>query len=171
MAGCASPGQPFRAGSLPGEIVHRDSSFTFPPRIGSFVRASGYQYDPMGKDISVGYNGDIPVVVTVYVYPTSGRSLEADLVRQSAEVLATYPDCELLGTRSVVVTPQSVAARAVSFAFLANFRGERQQMYSELVLAQRGSRFVKYRITYPASLADLAVEDSSRFLQHFAWPP
>ena len=171
FTGCVSPGEPFRAGSQPGEIVHQDSSFSFPARIGSFARVSGRQYDPKGRDISVGYNGDIPVVVTVYVYPRSGRTLEADLVRQSAEVLAAYPGSELLGTRSVVVSPQGIAARAVSFGFLANFRGEQQQMYSELVLAQSGSRFVKYRITYPVSLTDLAAEDSSKFLQHFAWPP
>jgi hypothetical protein len=58
----------------------------------------------------------------------------------------------------------------VSFAFSTLFFGKEQQLHSQLVLARYGDNFIKYRITYPAAIADLAGEDSSRFLQRFAWP-
>lgn len=176
-AACATPRpaalsspQPFREGILPGELVHKDSGIAFPSRLGSFLRVTGNQYDDQGRDISVGYNGDIPVVVTVYVYPTEGRSLEADLVQQSAVVLDAHPGATVLEHRKVQVTPEDVDASLVSFEFSADFYGKQQSLHSQLVLARLGERFVKYRITYPVAIADIAAEDSTRFLHHFAWP-
>lgn len=171
LAGCASkPPQPFKAGVLPGELVHGDSGFHFPARVGSFARFAGHQYDARGRDVSVGYNGDIPSVVTVYVFPAGDADLEAALVAQSADVLNAYPGAQVVERRRVQVSPDDVSAESVSFAFSAMFQGKEQPLRSELVLARHGERFVKYRITYPAAIADIAGEDSSKFLQHFAWP-
>jgi hypothetical protein len=164
------PVQPFQAGAAPGELVHKDSGFAFPSRIGSFLRVTGHQYDAHGRDISVGYNGDIPVVVTVYVYPAGRQTLDADLLEQSAAVLGAHPGATVTGQRTVHVTPEGLDAKSVAFAFSADFYGKNQPLHSELVLARHGETFVKYRITYPTSLADLASEDSSKFLQHFDWP-
>lgn len=164
------PAQPFLAGAAPGELVHKDSGFAFPSRIGSFLRVTGHQYDAQGRDISVGYNGDIPVVVTVYVYPAGQQTLEADLVEQSALVLGAHPGAKVTGRGTVPVTPAGVDAKSVAFAFSADFYGKNQPLHSELVLARHGETFVKYRITYPESLADLGAEDSGKFLAHFAWP-
>lgn len=164
------PVQPFQAGAAPGELVHKDSGFAFPSRIGSFLRVTGHQYDAQGRDISVGYNGDIPVVVTVYVYPAGTQSLEADLLEQSAMVLGAHPGATVTGRGTVHVTPDELDAESVAFSFSADFYGKNQPLHSELVLARHGERFVKYRITYPAALADLGAEDSGKFLAHFAWP-
>lgn len=173
LAACAStpaPPQPFIAGESPGELIHEDSGIHFPARIGSFARFTGHQYDAQGRDISVGYNGDIPSVVTVYVFPTGGQNIESALVAQSADVLTAYPDARVTERRTVQVTPGEIPAEAVSFSFSAMFYGKQQTVHSELVLARHGDRFIKYRITYPQSIADLASEDSGKFLQHFAWP-
>lgn len=171
LAACAaSPPQPFVEGVAPGELIHADSGIHFPARVGSFARFTGHQYDEQGRDISVGYNGDIPAVVTVYVYPAEGEPLEQALVSQSADVLSAYPDAKVVDRRTVQVTPAEIDAEAVSFSFSAMFYGKQQPLHSELVLARHGERFVKYRITYPEALADLAAEDSSKFLHHFAWP-
>lgn len=171
LVACASaPPQPFQAGPLPGEIIHQDSGFHFPARIGSFARFTGHQYDERGRDISVGYNGDIPSVVTVYVFPAAGQDVQSALVDQSADVLTAYPGARVVDRRTVQVTPGDISAESVSFSFSAMFYGKEQPVHSELVLARHGERFIKYRITYPAALADLASEDSSKFLQRFAWP-
>jgi hypothetical protein len=175
LGGCATPPatpavQPFRTGVAPGELVHKDSGFVFPPRLGSFLRSQAHQYDDEGRDISVGYSGEIPSAVTVYVYPNEGRTLEADLVTHSANIIATYPGATILARRHIEVTPGGVDAEAVSFSFTSNFMGTEQPLRAELVLAQHGSRFVKYRITYPVHIADLAGEDSGKFLHHFSWP-
>lgn len=175
LAACATapPGtnaQPFLTGATPGELIHKDSGIAFPARIGSFARFQGHQYDDGGRDISVGYNGDIPSVVTVYVYPSDGSDLESALTTQSASVLAAYPGAKVVGRRTVQVTPADISAESVSFAFSAPFLGKEQPLHSELVLARHGERFIKYRITYPESMADLASEDSSKFLHYFAWP-
>jgi hypothetical protein len=172
LAGCAAPARlaPFLAGAAPGEMIHRHSGFAFPARVGSFARVTGHQYDADGRDISVGYNGDIPVVVTVYVYPAGAQSLETALVQQSAAVLDAYPGAAVELQRTVTVSPRAVEARAVTFRFSSEFFGKVQPLHSELVLARHGTSYVKYRITYPADLADLAGEDSGKFLQHFSWP-
>jgi hypothetical protein len=172
LQACATPPpvDPFRDGPAPGELVHRDSGFAFPARIGSFARYQGYQYDELGRDISVGYNGDIPSVVTVYVFPSGDADLESALVEQSADVLAAYPDARVTDRRTIQVTPEGVPAECVSFAFSAIFHGKEQVLHSDLVLARHGERFIKYRITYPESIADLAGEDSGKFLQRFSWP-
>lgn len=171
LAACASSlVRPFRPGAVPGEIIHEDSGFTFPARIGSFARVSGFQYDASGRDISIGYDGDIPSMVTVYVYPAGNHDFESVLVSQSAQVLIAHPGARVTGRRTVHVTPAGVSAEAVSFSFSGNFQGRQQPLHSELVLARHGERFVKYRITYPAAVADLAGDDSSKFLQRFAWP-
>lgn len=168
---CATPAvDPFQAGAVPGELVHRDSGFAFPARIGSFARFQGYQYDELGRDISVGYNGDIPSVVTVYVFPSGDADMESALVEQSADVLTAYPGARVTERRTIQVTPDAVAAECVSFSFSAMFHGKEQVLHSDLVLARHGERFIKYRITYPQSIADLAGEDSGKFLQHFSWP-
>lgn len=177
LTACATPRtqpppapQPFRSGELPGELVHKDSGFVFPSRLGSFLRSQAHQYDDEGRDISVAYSGEIPSAVTVYVYPNAGRTLEADLVTHSANIVATYPGATIIGRRHVEVTPEGVDAEAVSFSFTSNFMGKEQLLRAELVLAQHGTRFVKYRITYPANFADLAGEDSGKFLHYFDWP-
>lgn len=171
LVACATPApQPFRAGAKPGELVHKDSGFVFPSRIGPYLRSQAYQYDEQGRDISVGYNAEIPSAVTVYVYPAEGRTLESDLVTHSADIVAAYPGATIVDRRHVEVTPEGVAAEAVTFEFTSSFYGKQQPLHAELVLAQYGSRFVKYRITYPATLADLAGEDSGKFLHFFDWP-
>lgn len=173
LAGCvtaAPPMQPFRIGEAPGELIHTDSGFAFPARLGSFARFQGHQYDDSGRDISVGYNGDIPSTVTVYVYPADDIDLDAALTTQSASVLAAYPGARVTGRRNVQVTPAEVPAVAVSFAFSAAFHGKEQPLHFELVLARCGDHFVKYRITYPETIADIAGEDSGKFLHYFAWP-
>jgi hypothetical protein len=162
--------QPFQAGVAPGELIHTDSGFAFPSRIGSFLRVTGHQYDALGRDIAVGYNGDIPVVVTVNVYPAGERTLEADLQDQSAVVLDAHPGATVVGQGTVPVTPAGVDARSVAFELSADFKGRTQPLHYELVLARHGATFVRYRITYPTSLADLGAEDSGKFLRHFAWP-
>lgn len=161
---------PFRAGDAPGELIHNDSGFTFPARIGSFARFQGHQYDERGRDISVGYNGDIPSMVTVHVYPAGNVDFDAAVTTQSASVLAAYPGARVTGRRMVQVTPEEIPAVAVSFEFSAAFNGKEQPLHSELVLARCGDRFVKYRITYPETIADIAGEDSGKFLHYFAWP-
>lgn len=175
LAGCATapataPAQPFRPGDAPGELIHTDSGFAFPARIGSFARFQGHQYDENGRDISVGYTGDIPSLVTVYVFPADDVDLESALTTQSAGVLTAYPGAKVTGRRVVQVTPEEIPAVAVSFEFSAAFQGREQPLHSELVIAQRGDRYIKYRITYPEAIADIAGEDSSKFLHYFAWP-
>lgn len=175
LAGCAvtpapAPAQPFRPGDEPGELIHKDSGFAFPARIGSFARFQGHQYDQDGRDISVGYTGDIPSLVTVFVFPAEDADLETALVKHSASVLKAYPGARVTGRRMVQVTPQEIPAVSVSFEFSAAFQGREQALHSELVLAQRGDRYIKYRITYPEAIADIAGEDSGKFLQFFAWP-
>jgi hypothetical protein len=170
LAGCATPSTTFRQDSVSRSLIHQSSGFAFPERIGSFLRTDAVQYDRAGLDVSASYNGEIPAVITVYVYPTNGLALSAEVARRRAEVMAGHSGATLGGQRVVQVTPANIDAAVVMFTFQDNVGGKMQELSSELVLAQRDPWFIAYRITYPKSVADLASEDAGKFLKTLSWP-
>jgi hypothetical protein len=152
-------------------LVHQSSGFSFPAQIGSFQREEATQYDRAGEDISVGYNNyTVPIVATVYVYPTNARSLATEFAARQAEVSQYHPATQLLGTSDVTVTPKHIAALSASYSFEDIFAGTSQLLLSELLVAQSGKRFVEYRFTYPASARAAALSEIARFEREFVWP-
>jgi hypothetical protein len=169
LAACATP-TPFRQDATSHALVHQQSGFVFPERVGPYRRTDIIQYDTAGKDVSAGYVSDLPIAITVYVYPTMGLTMAAEIDKRRNEVLAGHTGGKTTGQRAVQVTPQSVEAHLSTFTYSDNFAGRRQELSSQLVLALRGSWFVAYRITYPESDADIASEDATMFLKTFPWP-
>jgi hypothetical protein len=170
LAACQSAPTAFGPGATPDQLVHRASRFSFPSRVGSFVRERAIQYDSSGQNVSVGYNAGLLIAATVYVYPAAGPPLGTEFASRRAEVSGGHPGASLVGQRTVTVTPRGVSARAASFSYTDIFAHTSQQLTSELVLAQHGNQFVKYRFTYPASHADRASTEINQFLRSLSWP-
>lgn len=156
--------------SAAGHITHRHSRFSFPPRVGFFTRQDVFQYDKRGEDVSVSYQAGALIDATVYVYPARRRSLERELETRIAEILAVHPGGRLHSQRTQAVTPQRTPGKVVEFSFTEPYAGSTQTLRSELILTKRGSRFLKYRFTYPESHAERSRQEIEKFVAAFDWP-
>ena len=71
---------------------------------------------------------------------------------------------------SSVVTAKKVPALVGVFRYEDNLGGEVQPLQSTLMVAQTGTRFVKYRFTYPVSVSRQAIAEITKFTNAFRWP-
>ncbi len=172
VVGCqsAAPPQVFNQTSLDAPLVHVSSAFEFPLQVGDFRRQRPMQYDPAGEDISLSYASRAPVVATIYVYPTQGRSIAELFATRQKEIAQTQPGAHLLTTQNVLVTPKQVSVASASFSFDAGSGGRLELLRSELLIGQCGDRFVEYRFSYPAALEERALAEIARFSRLFEWP-
>ena len=174
LAGCGTAqkkGPTFTQASEEAPLVHALSGFAFPERIGAFRRGPVLRYNNAGDDVSVGYDEDsAEIVATLYVYPTHGRTLEAEFAARQHEVSQAHPDAQLISSGNVAVTPKRISAPSASYTFAVEVAGGEQQLRSELLVAQAGNWFVEYRISYPAENQASAAAKIKTLLQKFAWP-
>lgn len=93
VAGCVSVPLGFRPGPS-GDFVHIHSGMRFPKTVGKFVRAATGMFDGAGYDIGVDYHLDEParVVMTVYVYPSEGRTLTGEFDKVNDDIRTMHPD-------------------------------------------------------------------------------
>jgi hypothetical protein len=165
--------------SVAGEYVHQPSDFTFKFRSGDFVRAGVYKYDTEGKHIGVAYNlNNIskPVAATIYVYPSpsimsigSPRSVIASarkhLCKQEyeatvKEIIAAHANSKQVdkNNSSSDDFASGVGDLSAYFEYEGVFAGVKQALSSEFKLTcylygNDEDWNVKYRVTYPKSLA------------------
>jgi len=154
-----------------GSIMHRESGFVFPAHIGNFHRRSEDKFDAMGHDVSVSYFcSPTPIVATLYVYPTGGLSLDQEFQRRQSEVEQAHPGAKLMSRGATTVSPKRVRALTAEYQFSGNFGGSDQALHSVLIVAQRGPRFIEYRMTFPSSERTAAAAQAAKLSQQFAWP-
>ena len=163
---------PFTGGpTLSDPLVHRASKFTFPAKFGSFQRALPQQYDAAGQDFSIAYDSLLPPVsVTVFVYPAAGRSLEDEFARRQNEITAVHPDARLLAHGPATLSPDRERALSASYRYRAVYGDVDQAVFSALLIARHGDRFVAYRVVYPETAKALASPAALKFEQAFPWP-
>lgn len=154
-----------------GALVHRYSRFSFPARLGRFQRVMPLQYDATGRDVSVGYNlGFPPTVVTIYVYPVGGATLEQEFARLQREVTGMHANPRLVDRGTTTVSPAKIRVLSAEYTYTERFAGRVQPVRSTLLVARRGGLFVEYRISYPAESAPVAGKPARQLTQDFAWP-
>jgi len=154
-------------------VTHAPSGFLFPLQIGNFQRVgTRFQtYNTEGTDVSIGYNStQLPMVITVYVYPVNGQLLANEFISKQNEIRQHYSDAHLDSSGNVLVTPEQLKALSARYHFHANFAGKYQLVSSQLVVGQSGDYFVEYRITYPADWQTYADMDAIYFTSAFDWP-
>lgn len=155
------------------DVVLPSTGFTFPARIGVFTRAGSQRYDANGQDVSVKYLAGALIVADVYDYPTYGKTEGAEFVARKTEIKQYHSDARLLSEGAVTIHPagQSHRGRRAVFRFSKNFQGSVKPPYqSELLIFQRGSRFVEYRFTYSAAHSETAAAEIENFLSALTWP-
>jgi hypothetical protein len=143
------------------------SGVQFPENIGVFQIAQLSQYDRKGTDVSVGYQAGVLIAGTVYVYPRKGKSVQEEVASRAAEIRRLHPGSHQLGSDSLRLTPKNVKGARARFLFPAHEQEE--SLESDLIVAQRGPLFVKYRFTYPVSHASRARAEVEQFCKTWDW--
>ena len=156
--------------------LHRDSGITFPQEVAHFVRQNIHGSN--GPDgVGAGYELSEPwgdVVATVYVYPAGpafpGRSTKQFNLAKWA-LLNKHSEAETLCTGAVLLTNlgRQVIGQRAMYRFNGPFLGVYQPVISELLVFERGTWFVKFRVSYPASLREEAQPHVDGLLENFPW--
>jgi hypothetical protein len=156
--------------------IHAPSRFSFPPRVGIFAREVVKQYDREGMDVSVSYNMDPTVAMTVYVYPIPqggpDGNLDGHFENCKREVLSRHQRAELVSEAALTVAPggQRRPGKHATFTFTERFARREQAVRSELYLFAFGTWFIKYRVTYPVGQQAKAEPIIKTFIEELSWP-
>ena len=153
---------------------HEPSGFVFPPDLVTFTRVSAYRYDDEGRNVSVGY-GDraLKIVMTAYVYPHAGQSLEAHFDRVMRDVKQVHPKAQVLsegGWKQQQQGGLALSGRRAAFGFRVAIGGVEQDVVSEAYLLRHGGHFIKFRVTCPKERYEAAADRVARFLQALKAP-
>jgi hypothetical protein len=176
--------------------VHRYSKFSFPRQIGKFHYIGAHEFDPAGKDISVGYNSPTPVAATVYVYPApenvsllpaprlqnvSNALLDREFQLHKLAITRAHSDARLVseGPCEIVQGKNYFQGKKAVYSLAYRFGVSNQDCLSELYLfliepgvmfLANDRQYVEYRITYPAAAQDRATNEINSFLSSLSWP-
>jgi len=153
----------------------------FPSRIGRFNRLPRPTvYDPMGYNVSVGYNESAWIFKskrawgTVYVYPspmvfdTPAGSLRAEFERAKSELLRLSPDATPLAESDASLTDSEGTVAGRQALFLMHARGA--LTVSELKVFRRGIWVLKLRLSSHASRRNKNAGRSAEFLRVLGCP-
>ncbi len=160
--------------------VHSFTSFTFPPKVGAFERKKITFFNQEHSDVEVDYDNDpFTVHLSVYVYPASGiYAVPVPLKKHyedcKAAVPRATPDAKLMEEKPYVLEKSGIKYDGyyALFSFRSKFVGDQEQdLLSQLILFQRGSYYVLFRISYAANDKANAEKQIDDFLQQLAWPP
>ena len=168
----AAPGG-FLGGSNGSDLVTRSTGFRFPARVSLFVRGDSRQYDETGQDLSVRYQAGVLIVATICEYPTGGKMLDTEFADRKAEIKSVHKDARLLRDEEVTIHPGGKARRGRKAVFVIKegFAYHSEQPYqSDLLVFERGNRFVEYGFSYPAAHRERAESEIEKFIDALTWP-
>jgi hypothetical protein len=164
--------------------VHEFSNFVFPKQLGHFIRLNMHNNDRDGRDISVEYNSDTGIMLTVQVYPARRSSLETgkDPLEEHFQgtkgtALRNSPDAQLIseGPARVMQNGKSYSGR-MAVMTLEDFRGrakpsrKRPKGISELRVFRLGEHFIRYRMAYSEAVRGKAEKEIKDFMSALKWP-
>jgi len=178
LSSCATTPPPpppggFSGGSSGSDLVIGRTGFRFPARVGLFIRGGSQQYDAAGEDLSVKYQAGAMIVADIYDYPTGGKTLRTEFADRKREIKSYHADALLLREEEVTIHPGGKARRgrkavfAVSQGYHYSFPPPYQ---SDLLVFQRGDRFLEYRFSYSAAHREAAESEIAKFVDALLWP-
>ncbi len=154
------------------------SGFTFPTSVAGFDRGTTTQYDSAGKDVSVGYNMDLPPIkATVYVYEIPSRlpaeTLDKHFKFRKSEVKRSHPVVKLVsqGPTKQTIGSTSQTGLKATYSYAENLFGTRRDVLSEVRLFTHSGWFVLYLITYPKVDQATCEPIVLKFMHELEWPP
>jgi hypothetical protein len=199
LCGCATTNStPDKGNSTRAGIayIHPHSKFSFPKQIGKFHFIGTHEFDPSGKDISVGYNSPTPIAATVYVYPAvknfslppttrlqnvSDTLLDHEFQLHKLAITKSHPDARLIseGPCEIVQGRNHFKGKKAVYAMVYRFGVSDQGCLSELYLfliepgvmfLANDRQYLEYRITYPSAVQGPATNEIAAFLSQLTWP-
>jgi hypothetical protein len=153
-----------------GDYVHIHSGMRFPRTVGSFVRVGAHPFDGAGYDVGVDYDLMVPfkVIITVFVYPSEGKTLEAGferVVREIGEARKSVVERSRLEIQHRH-GGKSFSSRSIVFTHI-----EREVvLYGIAHLFKYGSWFILYRITCEPQNQAETKELVEIFMKTLSWP-
>jgi hypothetical protein len=176
--------------------VHSHSKFSFPKQIDKFQFIGTHEFDPSGRDVSVGYNSPTPVAATVYVYPAPGNVSQMPAPRlqnvsvalfdrefqlHKLAIAKSHTDARLIseGPCEIVQGKNHFKGKKAIYSLAYRFGISNQNCLSELYLflIEPGAMFLvsdrqylEYRITYPAAVQGRATNEIGSLLSKLTWP-
>jgi hypothetical protein len=164
--------------------VHEFSNFVFPKKVGHFLRLNMQNNDRHGSDVSVEYNSDTGIMLTVQVYPARRSSLEtgkdpleAHFQGVKGTVLRNSPDAQLISEGPARVTQKGKSySGKMAVMTMEDFRArakpsrKRPKGISELRVFRLGEHFIKYRMTYSEAIRGNAEKEIRDFMIRLKWP-
>lgn len=189
LSGCPSnpamtlPRQAGREVRMSGTYTHQATGVQFPEEFVPYVRVSIHEYDAAGDNVGIGYNLHSfrePTILTVYLYPgpspSQGRPaappdvlLEEHYQEALLTILASHRDPQIISQEPFVLRQagQTLRGRRAIVRFREDFAGQEQDCSSCLYLFYHNHWFIKYRMTCPAEVYDLAQQYMEQFVLDF----
>src|SRR2546428_6349075 len=164
--------------------VHEFSNFVFPKKVGHFLRLNMHNNDRHGRDVSVEYNSDTGIMLTVQVYPAWRSTLEVrkDPLEEHFQgvmgtVLRNSPDAQLISEGPARVTQNGKSySGKMAVMTMEDFRAKskpsrkRPKGISDFRFFRLGVDFTKYRIGYRLALRRQVEEEMKGFIARLKWP-
>jgi hypothetical protein len=170
VTGCATTPLGFRADPS-GDFIHIHSDMRFPKAVGNFTRVGTHIFDGAGYDIGVGYNLYEPfmVVMTVYVYPSEGKTLVGGFEKVVNDIKEVHPDAVRISDSDIEHSHNGEMAVGKSAIF--TYRGEEgQEFVSGAYLFEYGRWYIFYRATYERHRQTEGAKKVQEFMDKLSWP-
>jgi len=140
--------------------------------------------DRHGRDVSVEYNSDTGIMLTVQVYPAWRSTLEVrkDPLEEHFQgvmgtVLRNSPDAQLISEGPARVTQNGKSySGKMAVMTMEDFRAKskpsrkRPKGISDLRLFRLGEYFIKYRMAYSEAIRGKAEKEIKGFMISLKWP-
>ena len=157
----------------PIEISDFGGDRDFPKSAAGYTRVEVVAYAAAMTNYSVGYNlyeGDIQNAVTLYLYEVDA-SFEQLYEFEKQQILSAHSDAIFVNESSSQLEKSGVkyAVRTANFRYTGQLAGREQPLFSQLVLIEHPSRFVKARSTAPIAQAHEAETHTAALLDAVNW--
>lgn len=141
------------------------TGFAFPKRLGAFEREGGIAYDA-GRNPMAKYFAGRLILLDAFYYKDAPFATEYANCRDYVKLI--HPEARLISDGPSNLHP---SGRRAAFTFLDKFLGgERTKLMSELMMFPHRDRYIKFRVTYPATHADRARQEIDSFVRALKLP-
>ena len=159
-------------------LVHLPTGVSFAPRIGPFTRDKPFVYDDCGNDVSVGYfhsDSREPIIVTNYVAIGLASDAKSYFDGSERSLAMVHGDARrgATGSFDFVAGGHPISGFFGIYRFANSSGGlggdDGLIVQSELYVFVEGEVAIKYRISYPAAIAEAAHRRVETLIKGFDW--
>ncbi len=148
---------PWRLDKATNRLVHVPSSVAFPAEIDGLTRGEPTVFDDSGRDVAVPYNPadpGTPIIMTVYVTLGVAGSAKAYFDGSALAITRFNKGAKLESAEEIVMMASPKMIIEGLHGVFRFTRTDGTPVQSDLWVFKPGETAVKFRITYPAAIAD-----------------